>query len=59
MKVTVTGKALRQQLGANDLSVFEDEASRSFVGENHGGNAGDEQWIAQAQQDRSNDGEEN
>jgi hypothetical protein len=26
---------------------------------NYGSDAGDEQWIAQAQQDRGNDGEEN
>jgi hypothetical protein len=59
MEVLVRGEALGDQLGADDLTVLEDEASRSFVRKDHSGYASDELRIAQAQQYGGHDGEEN
>ena len=60
MEVLVGGEALGNQLGADDRAILElDEASRSFVRKDHSGDASDEQWITQAQQNRGNDGKEN
>jgi hypothetical protein len=41
MKVAVGGKALRQQLGANDLAVLEDKAARGLMGEEKACDTGD------------------
>jgi hypothetical protein len=41
------------------LAVIYDEAARGFVREDDAGNAGNEQRIAKAQQNRGNDGEAN
>ncbi len=50
MKVAVGGKTLRQQLGADHLAVLQDQASAGLVRKDHAGDAGDQQRIAEAEQ---------
>ena len=45
VEVLVRGEALGDQLGADDLAVLEDEASRSLVREDDAGNRGDNERI--------------
>src|SRR5208337_2333578 len=59
MEIFIGGEVLGQQFGTYYLAVFENQASVGLVGEDHGGDAGDEERIAQAQQDGGHDGEEN
>jgi hypothetical protein len=50
MEVAVARKALRQQFGANDLTILENQAAACLVRKKHAGNARDQQWITQAYQ---------
>ena len=59
VEIAVTGEALRQQFGADDLAVLENEASGGLVGEEDSGDAGDEERIAQAEQNCGNQSEAN
>ncbi len=56
MEIAVAREALRQQFGADDLAVLENQASPGLMGEQDTGDAGDNERIAQAQQDRGDQG---
>ena len=58
MEILVRREALRQQLGADDLAVLEDEATGSLTGEDHARDAGDEEGIAEAEHNGSDEGEQ-
>ena len=57
MEVAVGGEALRQQFGADDLAVFQNQAACGLVRKDDAGNAGDDERIAEAEQDRGDEGE--
>src|ERR1035437_4119898 len=57
MEVTLGGEALGEQLGADNLAVLEDEAAGGLGREDQAADAGDQERIAQAQQDRGDEGE--
>ena len=59
MEVAVGGKALRQEFGADDLAVLEDEASGGLVRKQRHGESGDDEGIDNAEQNGRDESEEN
>ena len=59
MEVLVGGKALGQQLGADDLPVVEDEASGGLSRKEDVSHACDGERVDEADQDGGDDGEAN
>jgi hypothetical protein len=59
MKVAVGGETLRQQFGADDLTVLENEAAAGLVREEKPGDAGDHERIAQSEEDHCEESEPN
>lgn len=55
MEVAIAGEALRQELGSDDVAVFEDEAPGGLVREDHAGDAGDQERIAEAEKHRGDE----
>ena len=56
MEVAIGGEALREQLGADDLAVLQDQAACGLVRKDHAGDAGDDERIAEAQQEQRSRG---
>ncbi len=58
MEVAIAGEALREELRSDDVAVFEDEASGGLVREEHAGDAGDQERIAEAENHGGHQGKE-